>query len=629
MSNPLTRREFLGSVGAVAAASLPVRPLAQSVLNAAGASGPADAAGAARVPKPASAVSLALETFDYQGVTLRPSRWQKQYAAARDYYLGVPNDDILCGYRRAAGLAAPGAPLGGWCRVNSDTVFGQWIQAMARAARATGDGELGAKAVALVTELAKTVGPDGNCRMRHYPYEKLIGGLVDTERYLGFLEARPLLNAVIDWGIKNLDRTNLRAEPTDDMASGHPGEWYTMAENIYRAYELTGEKKYKEFGDAWLYPAYWDKLAETSDPVDAFGFHGYSHVNTFSSAAMHYAVTGDEKYLRIIKNAYDWLQNRQCWASGGFGPYERLMDSDGALGRVLERGTDSWENPCSTWAGFKLARYLMTFTGESRYGDWIEKLMYNGIGSALPIRDRGQSFYYDDYHIDNLVQRGPAKKVYYKSTYPCCSGTYFQDVVEYHNLVYFRDGKGLYVNLYVASEVVWKRGEDEIKLVQETDYPEAESSAIKLSLKRPVAFPMHFRVPTWAAGLAFKINGVAPGVTARPGAWATIDRTWQNGDNIEVTIPLQLRKVPVDRQHPRRVALMRGPVMLAQDAGGAAPGAIPDGDALQKWLVAGEGGIFRAAISTGGTSLGIFKPLYMYPEGAPYRVYFDPDFHNG
>lgn len=623
MSNELTRREFLGSVGAAAAASLAAVPLTRGVLNA------AEVPGGVPAAEPSPTARLVIETFDYQGVKLRPSRWRDQYAAARDYYLAVPNDDILCGYRRAAGLPAPGTPLGGWARNNSDVVFGQWLQAMARAARVTGDEELRAKAVIMVTEWGRTIGPDGNCRMGHYPFEKLIGGLVDMERYLDFKEARPLLEKVMDWGIGNLDRTNLRAETTDDMASGLPHEWYTMAENMYRAYELTGEKKYMDFGDVWLYPAYWNKLAATSDPVDAFGFHGYSHVNTFSSAAMRYAVTGDERYLRIIRNAYDWLQNRQCWASGGFAPYERLLDSDGALGRVLERGTDSWENPCSTWAGFKLARYLMTFTGESRYGDWIEKLMYNGIGSALPIRDHGQSFYYDDYHIDNPVQKGPARKVYYKSAYPCCSGTYFQDVAEYHNLIYFRDARGLCVNLYVASELAWKRGGDSIKLVQETNYPEAGTSIIKLELGRPVAFPMRFRVPAWADGMTFKVNGAAQRVAAGPGTWATLERTWHDGDGIEVTIPLRLRKAPVDSRHPRRVAVMRGPVMLAQDAGGAAPLVIPDGAALQSWLAPGEGGVFRASGPVGGPALGVFKPLYEYAEGEPYRVYFDPDFHNG
>ena len=35
--------------------------------------------------------------------------------------------------------------------------------------------------VKLFTEWAKTVKPDGNCGMNHYPYEKLVCGLVDMQ----------------------------------------------------------------------------------------------------------------------------------------------------------------------------------------------------------------------------------------------------------------------------------------------------------------------------------------------------------------------------------------------------------------------------------------------------------------
>jgi hypothetical protein len=63
--------------------------------------------------------------FDYRSVRLGDSRWRKQVQDAREYYLAISDDDILHGFRAAAGLAAPGKPLGGWCREDSSTVFGQ------------------------------------------------------------------------------------------------------------------------------------------------------------------------------------------------------------------------------------------------------------------------------------------------------------------------------------------------------------------------------------------------------------------------------------------------------------------------------------------------------------------------
>src|SRR5580704_6570999 len=104
------------------------------------------------IPTSVPSSKIKIEPFDYRGVRLRASRWQKQFQAAHDFWLGLSEDDILHGYRVAAGLPAPGKTLGGWCARNSDTVFGQWLSGMSRVYRATGDAAMRDKAVRLFTE---------------------------------------------------------------------------------------------------------------------------------------------------------------------------------------------------------------------------------------------------------------------------------------------------------------------------------------------------------------------------------------------------------------------------------------------------------------------------------------------
>ena len=48
-------------------------------------------------------------------------------------------------------------------------------------------------------------------------------------------------------------------------------------------------------------------------------------------------------------------------------------------------------------------------------------------------------------------------------------------------------------------------------------------------------------------------------------ALRALRREWRSGDRLALTIPMELRAVPVDRQHPDRVAIMYGPITLAQD----------------------------------------------------------------
>ena len=567
-----------------------------------------------------SAGRALIEPFDYQGVKLLESRWLDQFKAARDYYLNVSNDDILHGYRKAADLPAPGQPLGGWCRVNSNPVFGQWLSGMARIYKATGDTEIRDKAMYLVAEWGKTIGPDGNGKMDIYAYDKLVGGLVDMHIYVNDPNALPLLKSTLEWCMNTYSKDRIPASARS--TSGRPGEWYTFGENLYRAYEVIGDERIKTFADSYRYPQYWNKFANTSRPADTYHIHAYSHINTFSSAAMAYKMSGDATYIDILRNAYDFMQETQCYATGGFGPMERILPIDGTLGRSLEARNASFETACGSWAVFKMTRYLISFTGEARYGDWTEKLFYNGIGSALPITANGKHFYYSDYRVTGGM------KVYKVSTFACCAGTYIQCLADYCNLIYYKSPGALYVNLYVPSEVEWEGPSGKVTLTQTTTYPETETSTLQLAMAQPSRFELKFRVPGWAEGISVKVNGEPVATSAKNDGWGGIERTWKSGDKVEISIPMKLRMLPVDPQHPRRVAVVRGPVTLAmEDWVFEEIPQLPEPEDLEKWLVPDENqsGVFRIAQQGDKRYDARFRPFYMFGEVTPYRMYHDLD----
>jgi DUF1680 family protein len=589
----------------------------------------------AHAGKTSSGPKRFLEPFNYDGVRLLDGMLRKQYMAARDYYFDLHNDDILKGFRRRAGLPTPGNDMGAWGSEDTGMVFGQWLSGMARMYKATGDVAMRDKAVYLMREWAKTIEPDGTSyyptlakelRFSHYGWDKLVYGLVDLYEYCGEEEALPPLERITDWAINNLDRS--RKSPSGANISGFPPEWYTLCENLYRAYQLTGNSKYKTFGDLWRYNHYWGMFTGKV-PLNVKDFHAYSHVNTLSSAAMTYAVTGEPEYLKTLVNAYDYFQDVQCYATGGYGPAERLVASDGGLGRSLESEANTFETPCGSWAVFKLGRYLMQFTGEARFGDWTEKLVYNGIGAALPMAPGGKTFYYADYRLGSAYPIGSARKVYYWDPYPCCSGTYIQAVADYHNLIYFKGDAALYVNMFVPSAVTWNLDGQEIQVEQETAYPESDRTTLTVRPKKSVAFNLRFRVPGWSRGATVEVNGSKLEVAARPGTWGTVQRTWKPGDRVTIQIPMRLRLVPIDRQHPRRVALTYGPVVLVQDGRYTRElNRLPAGPDLSKAIIpTGKPLEFRVA---GGQakevyapSWGTYMPFYQLGQGIPYRMYID------
>ena len=81
-----------------------------------------------------------------------------------------------------------------------------------------------------------------------------------------------------------------------------------------------------------------------------------------------------------------------------------------------------------------------------------------------------------------------------------------------------------------------------------------------MSLKRTSAIE-----PFCDAGTAAKVNGPAQTADIKPAQWATVSREWKSGDMVEITIPLHFRRVPIDEQHPNRIAIVRGPVVYGQE----------------------------------------------------------------
>jgi len=605
MSRATNRRTFIGQ--AVAGAVL--APLAGRFARAAG------------LPAPAAPASRALQPFDYSGVALLDGPLREQLRAARDFYLAIPDDDALKGFRVRAGQRARGNDLGGWYSgdparktwwSNGDTfnTFGQWLSAMARMSKATGDDFLRHKAIFWTSEWASTVEPDGwffysrRPWQPHYIFDKTVGGLVDMAVYADRKDALASLSKITEWAIENLDRSRKVDSDT---------EWYTLSENLYRAYTVTGDEKYRRFADLWRFTDYWNAFSGAAPTaVTRHGHHAYSHVNTMSSCAMAYAVTGEKPYLDAIAADYDWLQQTQCYATGGFGPDEDLVAPDGELGRRLETTYATFETPCGCWAGFKLSRYLMAFTGEARYGDWIERLLYNGILGALPMGEKGATFYYSDYRL------GGGRKIHHlDGTWPCCSGTYPQVIADYHNVIYFRDTAGLLVNLFVPSRAAWNQAGTEVVVEQETAFPESDTTVLTVRPGKPAAFDLRFRVPGWARGVTAEVNGTPVPIAAVAGTWASIRRRWAPGDRVALRLPMALALVPVDPQHPKRVAVMYGPVVLVRDE---SPRLAPSGANPTDWIVRrGKGLDFSAA----GQPQGGFRPFYTVGPGVPYDMYFD------
>ena len=508
-----------------------------------------------------------LFAFRYRDVKLTGGPLKAQFDRIHASYLALDEDRLLKELRVRAGLPAPGEYMGGWYDGDGFAPghsFGQYMSGLARFAEATGDEATRAKTQRLVDGFAATIAPDGYCypsqkastNFPAYNYDKYAVGLLDANQFAGVSSALEVLARATRGAIRSLPPRALDRNLEPHPRGAEDDESYTLGENLFYAYEVTGEKEYLELARKYLLNStYFEPLSRGENVLP--GRHAYSHCNALSSAARAYLVLGDPMYLEAIRNAWDMIEKTQQFASGGWGPNEAFVEPNrGKLGESLAGTHAHFETPCGAYAHFKLARYLLRITGEARYGDGLERVLYNTVLGVKDPSGDGHFFYYSDYHPST-------HKSYFPDKWPCCSGTLPQAVADYLISAYFRSADGIYVNLFVPSEVTWRIDDRPAKLVQTTSYPETESTELRLELPAPTEFTVYVRIPEWLESpVRLSVNGKNVSAPARGRTFAAIRRVWRNNDTVEVGLPFSFRTAPIDDQHPKTAALMRGPLML-------------------------------------------------------------------
>lgn len=527
--------------------------------------------------KSLAAITTPLTLFNYSDVQLHDGPMRRQFDENHARFLNLADDRMLKVFRQVADLPAPGEDMGGWYDLNGFSLerndfhgfiaghsFGQYVSGLARAYAVTGDEPTRLKINRLVKGYGETLDAKASFfvdyRLPAYTYDKLSCGLIDAHEYahdpLAMNIHERLTRAIAAYlPEKALSRAEQRSRPHKDTAFTWD-ETYTLPENLFFAYHRSGKPLYLDMAKKYLEDdTYFNPLAEGNNVLPFE--HAYSHVNAFSSAMQAYITLGSEKHLRAARNGFDMLQKTQSFATGGWGPNEAFGEPGvGQLGDSLSQTHASFETPCGAYGHFKITRYLLRVTKDARYGDSMERVLYNTILGAWPIQADGTSFYYSDY-------ANTGKKAWYKDKWPCCSGTFPQLAADYHVSTYLRSHDGVYVNLFTPSSVHWTDGGTRLQLTQTSRYPFDNKIEIQVLASQPHEQAIYVRIPAWAkSDPVVMVNEARVKSTVEPGSFAAIRRTWKDGDRIQLEIPMPLRLEVVDANHPNIAALVQGPLVL-------------------------------------------------------------------
>ncbi|MBV8145680.1 MAG: glycoside hydrolase family 127 protein, partial [Gammaproteobacteria bacterium] len=504
---------------------------------------------APRAAHASTATAAVLEEFPYRDVSLESALQLGQLQSTQEVLMGLSEDSLLKPFRQMAGQPAPGADLGGWYNYDPDydwhrddagfapgATFGQWVSALARYVAISGSPAARDKVLRLNRLYAATISEGFYERNRFpaYCYDKLLLGLIDAQRFASDPDAFAVLERTTAAALPHLPPAAIDRElpwrPGKDQ-SYRWDESYTNPENLLLAWQRGAGRRYRDLAVRYLDDATWfDPLARGENVLA--GKHAYSYVNSLSSAMQAYLTLGSAKHLRAAENAFRMLA-AQSFPTGGWGPDEKLASPDAAeLYTSLTTTHNSFETPCGAYAHFKLTRYLLRVTREARYGDSMERVMYNTVLGAKPMQADGRAFYYADYNRTGT-------KVYSTHRFPCCSGTLPQVATDYGINSYLRSADGLYVNLYLPSRVQWSQQGVRCALSQVGDYPWGETVTLRLQMQRPTEFALYLRIPAWAEGAQLAVNGNL--TQALPGTFVGLRRPWREGDEVHLELPCRAR----------------------------------------------------------------------------------------
>ena len=354
---------------------------------------------------------------------------------------------------------------------------------------------------------------------------------------------------------------------------------------LVELYRSTGNKKYLELAGIFIdmrgsAPGGTD-LNQTRTPLrkehEAVG-HAVTANYLYCGAADVYSETGEKELYKALKRIWDNVVFQKMYITGAVGALPNGISSakdkvHEAYGREYQLpNINAYNETCANIANAMWNYRLLSITGDARFADIMELVIYNSALSGISLD--GKHFFYrnvlrrvsskKDISMWDLVARQPYIACF------CCPSNIVRTIAKLHGWTYSISDKGVWINLYGGNELNTELADgSKLKLIQETDYPWDGRIKITIEIPEKKNFSIMLRIPGWADDAELKINGSDIDPDILPGEYLEINRTWLSGDVIELNIPMEAKLItanPLIEETRNQVAVKRGPVVYCLES---------------------------------------------------------------
>lgn len=264
--------------------------------------------------------------------------------------------------------------------------------------------------------------------------------------------------------------------------------------------------------------------------------HGVTAAEVGKQPAILYLYTGEEKYLDAARGFFESVDKKSGLVDGVPASYEQTYaKSPEALHETCDVSDFLWSYG-----------YMLMATGDTKWADKMETAMFNAALGSIS-KDFCSHEYFSspnqvvathnsscaDYGVEGLARQA------YRPGFDteCCSGNVHRMFPNFVSRMWMRtENDGVVAVLYSPScfETIIKGRS--VRIEESTDYPFSDVVEFRFNLDRTVKFPFVFRIPEWAEGASYSING-GVGKTVEAGSFHTVDRKFNSGDVIRIHLP--------------------------------------------------------------------------------------------
>lgn len=326
----------------------------------------------------------------------------------------------------------------------------------------------------------------------------------------------------------------------------------------------------------------------------------------------------DKTLLDALSTQFAAMWSTKAYLTGGLGS---RWEGE-AFGEPYELPPDrAYAETCAAIGGIQWAWRLLLATGDSRYADAIERMLFNGFLAGVSLSG-SDYFYLNPLHLREGAtpdtQRSPAhgRRKWFETA--CCPPNVMRTLASLATYMASGDDNGIQLHQYGTGEY----GNEALSVRVETDYPWDGRVVITVQKAREGEMALAIRIPSWAEGAELTVAG--EGSPAQPGCYETVTRRWARGDTVILTLPMRVRYTFAD---PRiesiagQVALERGPLVYAVEQADQTRGTSVD---MARLVPDGGHTVTHHADLLGGVSLitAAGQSVDQPPEEWPYPAHY-------